>query len=460
MRYSFIALSISLASMVCASTNVSAGQWQSDVIGVQQSQLNSEHWLTEKVSAKAIMSQAQISGFNEKLISDNKHIVDPLDYVTSLSGAKLKEKIFSISSVPKSTRFYPNGKQLTDKDFAKYTANLNVDEVADNNPVKFAVAVKRTELRTFPTMDRVLNSGLDEDLDRFQESGLFPGDTMAVLHQSADKKWLLVRAYNYLAWVPEQDVAYSDKATIKDFKEDDNFLLVTGAKVYTAYVPDDKTVSQVQLDMGVRLPLMPADKVPNLLNGQNTYANYVVQLPTRNAKGQLEIKPALISRSSDVNKGYLPYTQENLVKQGFKFLGERYGWGHDYNGRDCTGFVGEVYKSFGLLMPRNSGQQGGGEYGINHRFDKQSTEQQKREVIDTMQVGDLIYIPGHVMMYLGEQDGQPYVIHDVKGLGYNKADGSFYSSSLNGVSVTPLLPLRLSQKTSYLDRTYNIKRIR
>ena len=77
-----------------------------------------------------------------------------------------------------------------------------------------------------------------------------------------------------------------------------------------------------------------------------------------------------------------------------------------------------------------------------------------------MQVGDLIYIPGHVMMYLGEQDGQPYVIHDVKGLGYNKADGSFYSSSLNGVSVTPLLPLRLSQTQSYLDRTYNIKRIR
>lgn len=460
MRYSFIALSISLASMVCISSTVSAEQWQSDVIGVKQSQLNSEHWLNEQVSAKAIMSQAQISAFNDKLISDNKYIVDPLDYVTSLSRTKLKEQIFSISSVPKSPRFYPNGKQLTDKDFAKYTANLNVAEVADNNPVKFAVAVNRTALRTFPTMDRVLNSGLDKDLDRFQESGLFPGDTMAVLHHSTDKKWLLVRAYNYLAWVPEKDVAYSDKATLKTFKEDNNFLLITGAKVHTAYVPDDQTVSQVQLDMGVRLPLVPADQVPNLLNGQNTYANYVVQLPTRNAQKQLEIKPALINRSSDVNKGYLPYTQENLVKQGFKFLGERYGWGHDYNGRDCTGFVGEVYKSFGLLMPRNSGQQGSSEYGINHRFDKQSTEQQKREVVDNMQVGDLIYIPGHVMMYVGEQDGQPYVIHDVKGLGYNKADGSFYSGSLNGVSVTPLLPLRLSQKTSYLDRTYNIKRIR
>lgn len=460
MRHSLIALSISLASMVCVSTTVNAQQWQSDVIGVTQSQLSSDHWLNKQVSAKAIMSQAQINAFNEKLISDNKYIVDPLDFASSLSSAQLKEQIFNISSVPKSPRFYPNGKQLTDKDFAKYTANLNVADIADTNPVRYAVAVKRTVLRTFPTMDRVLNSGMDKDLDRFQESGLFPGDTMAVLHHSADKKWLLVRAYNYLAWVPEKDVAYGDKATIKDFKEDENFLLVTGAKVHTAYVPDDDSVSQVQLDMGVRLPLMSVEQVPNLLNGQNTYANYVVQLPTRNKQGQLEIKPALISRSSDVNEGYLPYTQENLVKQGFKFLGERYGWGHDYNGRDCTGFVGEIYKSFGLLMPRNSGQQGSGEYGINQRFDKQTTDKQKREVVDNMQVGDLIYIPGHVMMYLGEQEGQPYVIHDVKGLGYNKADGSFYSSSLNGVSVTPLLPLRLSQKTSYLDRTYNIKRIR
>ena len=460
MRHSLIVLYISLASMACVSTTVSAQQWQSDVIGVKQSQLSSEHWLSEQISNKPIMSKAQINAFNDKLINDNKHIVNPLDFASSLSNTQLKEQIFSISSVPKSPRFYPNGKQLTDKDFAKYTANLNVGGVADNNSVKFAVAVKRTVLRTFPTTDRVLNSGMDKDLDRFQESGLFPGDTLAVLHQSTDKNWLLVRAYNYLAWVPEEDVAYSDKATLKTFKEDNNFLLITGAKVHTAYVPDDQTVSQVQLDMGVRLPLMPEDKVPNLLNGQNTYANYVVQLPTRDAQGQLEIKPALISRSSDVNKGYLPYTQENLVKQGFKFLGERYGWGHDYNGRDCTGFVGEVYKSFGLLMPRNSGQQGSGEYGINHRFDKQTTAQQKHKVVNNMQVGDLIYIPGHVMMYLGEQDGEPYVIHDVKGLGYNKADGSFYSSSLNGVSVTPLLPLRLSQKTSYLDRIYNIKRIR
>ena len=51
-------------------------------------------------------------------------------------------------------------------------------------------------------------------------------------------------------------------------------------------------------------------------------------------------------------------------------------------------------------------------------------------VVKNMAIGDLIYIPGHVMMYLGEHQGEPYVIHDVKGLGYNKGDGSFYSSAL------------------------------
>ena len=128
--------------------------------------------------------------------------------------------------------------------------------------------------------------------------------------------------------------------------------------------------SEVQLDMGVRLPFVDNEQVPYLLNGQNTYASHVVQLPTRDEQGQLVIKPAMISKTADVNLGYLDYNEQNLIKQGFKFLGERYGWGQDYNGRDCTGFVGEIYKSFGLLMPRNSGQQGSSEYGQNNRFDK------------------------------------------------------------------------------------------
>lgn len=111
-------------------------------------------------------------------------------------------------------------------------------------------------------------------------------------------------------------------------------------------------------------------------------------------------------------------------------------------------------------MPRNSGAQGNSESGINFRFDEAAGKNEKLTTLPTLQVGDLIYIPGHVLMYLGEEKGVPYVIHDVKGLAYFNTKGEFYRGTLNGVAVTPLLPLQVSETKSYLDSTYNIKRIR
>ena len=111
-------------------------------------------------------------------------------------------------------------------------------------------------------------------------------------------------------------------------------------------------------------------------------------------------------------------------------------------------------------MPRNSGQQGKGEYGTNTRFNATNNAAEKVQSIDNLNIGDLIYISGHVMMFLGNDNGQPYVIHDVKGLGYLKDNGELYRGTLNGVSVTPLLPLHLSAEKSYVDDIYNIKSIR
>ena len=59
------------------------------------------------------------------------------------------------------------------------------------------------------------------------------------------------------------------------------------------------------------------------------------------------------------------------------------------------------------------------------------------------------------MMYLGHENSKPYIIHDVKGLSYIDEHGKLYSGTLNGVSVTPLLPL-----TDYVINITNIKRIR
>jgi len=77
-----------------------------------------------------------------------------------------------------------------------------------------------------------------------------------------------------------------------------------------------------------------------------------------------------------------------------------------------------------------------------------------------MDVGDLIYVPGHVLMYFGDINDEPYVIHDVSMFGYIDENGEYYEGILNGVSVTPLIPLHGTRKSPYVDLIYNIKRIR
>ena len=67
------------------------------------------------------------------------------------------------------------------------------------------------------------------------------------------------------------------------------------------------------------------------------------------------------------------------------------------------------------------------------------------------QVGDLVVVPGHVLMILGKIDGQPYVIQDVPFAVFYDQLGKIHWTKLNEVSVTPLLPLLADENHSYVD---------
>jgi hypothetical protein len=71
--------------------------------------------------------------------------------------------------------------------------------------------------------------------------------------------------------------------------------------------------------------------------------------------------------------------------------------------------------------------------------------------VAALQVGDLVYIPGHVLMVIGRENGEPWVIHDVQGVSV-RDDGGQRRIPLNGVSVTPLLPLQFDAGHDYIDR--------
>ncbi|HGK7304398.1 TPA: SH3 domain-containing protein [Stenotrophomonas maltophilia] len=431
------------------------------VIGLHEAYLTPQYWAARLDNADApILDRAQIDAQNARMRSQDAHIQDIAALPTQLTAAQVRSSITALSSWPTRALYDDQGQPIAAAMRASIEANLGLQAIAAQAAPQYGLVVKRAALRTFPTRQRVFSSTGDTDIDRFQESALFPGDKVAVVHRSADGRWLFVHSERYSAWIEAESVATGEKASVLGYGAQGPYRIVTGAVAHTAFTPEEPRVSRLQLDMGVRLPVLADWPAATPVNGQQAHAAWVVQLPVREADGQLKLVPALLPRSQDTAGEYLALTPRLLLQQAFKFLGERYGWGHDYDTRDCSGFVSEIYRSFGVLLPRNTSAQAVSPALDRLPFtDKVGKAARDRAVTD-LQVGDLVYIPGHVMMAIGHVDGRTWVIHDTAGGSWFGADGTRVQAHLNGVSVTPLEPMMASDTVRYIDRITNIQRLR
>ncbi|PQO99393.1 hypothetical protein C5614_09930 [Massilia phosphatilytica] len=316
---------------------------------------------------------------------------------------------------------------------------------------RHGLAVRRAALRTYPS-DRTFFAAPDQrDYESLTAGTLFPGEPVLVAHTSADGRWLLAVTTQGPAWVHADDIALGPADTVFGYAALPPGRVVTGDHVHTVFTPEAPAVSQLDLDMGVALPR--ADVLPDQpVNGASPYASWAVQLPVRRADGTLTIQPALIRRSADTAPGYLPLTRANIIRQSFKLLGERYGWGHQFDARDCSGLVAETYRSMGLLLQHSSGLQGTST-ALEHRtFTATDSHAARVQAVREAQVGDLVVVPGHVLMIIGHVNGEPYVIQDVPYAVFkDPATGALRGTKLNQVSVTPLLPLHADDTTLYVD---------
>ncbi|USI98966.1 SH3 domain-containing protein [Xanthomonas prunicola] len=427
---------------------------------VSDAQLTPEYWIKRSRNAQTPrMTPVQIADFNAQLLRDDASMHDIAQLPDMLAASEVRARIEAVSATPTRPLYEADGKRVDGTRLAALRKTLALDALPAQVTLRFALVVSRAALRTFPTAQRVFTSTDDRDIDRFQESALYPGTPVAILHSSADGAWKFVIAANYAAWIASAQLAESSRAEVLDYARRGPRLVVTAARTQTAYTPESPAISALTLDMGSNLPLLGDWPPQQPVNGQLPLAAYVLQLALRSADGRLQLVPALIPRAADVHIGALPVTDAAVLRQAFKFLGERYGWGNDYDARDCSGFVLDVYRSLGIALPRNTGDQARSTVLRSVPFDTAAPLPKRLRQLAQLQVGDLIYIPGHVMLVIGHAGGAPWVIHDVAGASYRAADGSVQRARLNGVSVTPLLPLLASDGTAFIDHITRIQRV-
>ena len=431
------------------------------VPGLAEVHLGPGHWIAALADPdRVVLTPAQIAAQNARM-HDDPSIHDLEALPAHIDGEHVRGWIQALAGLPERERFDVHGAPVPQADLARIQANLALDAVPDSQPARHGMVVRRADLRAFPTRLRVFHSAGDTDIDRFQESALFPGDPVVVVHESRDGNWFFVVSQRYAAWIETQNVAEGERDAIHEWGRRAPFLVVTGATARTAHTPENPGVSDVQLEMGVRVPVLADWPAMDEVNGQLPAAAHVIELPVRGDDGRLSFAPALLPRSADVASDYLPLTEANIIRQAFKFLGERYGWGHSYNARDCSGFVSEIYRSFGVLIPRNTSRQSITPVLNRLAFSAEDDHDARIAALADAHVGDLVYIPGHVMMVIGHVDGEPFVIHDTSGMSWlPDPDGELVRLGLNGVVVTPVLPMMSNATTPTTDRITSIQRIR
>lgn len=382
-----------------------------------------EFWINKvKNPDKVIMTSKQIDSFNRK---NKSKINDIINFKTTITKSGIKKYFYKFPDYS-SKKYYVDGKRINKAFFDRVEKNIGYDSLKTKNKVGFGVITSRTNVKMFPYSKVVTDSRKNLFFDEFQLSELYYNEPVVTLMETKDKKWKLVVADHYYGWIPAKNVAeFKSKKNFLEMYSAGDFLVVTGDKVRLDINPYAPETSGMEFPMGTKLILAKKSEYGNFVDERYPLNNYVIKIPIRDKNGTAVYKYALMPVSRDVSRGYLPYTTRNVLNQCFKNLGNIYGWGGMYNSQDCSGFVKYVYACFGFEFSRDSSAMVNMPLKVTDISNLSSAE--KKKTIGKSVPGSVLYLPGHIMIYLGRDNGKYYVI---------SASGSCYSKKTGNVMQT------------------------
>jgi hypothetical protein len=310
----------------------------------------------------------------------------------------LKEETERIKKI---SRWDSKGRLVEAAGYQVLDDQLNLSGVGPENLVRFGLTRRRTDFRYYPTREALKTKPVAWEFDCLQVSAVQANQPVAILHASRDGLWVFAIAPACRGWVPAADIAVcAQLEELKPFLEPARRLVIVGHAVKAVAAPGD-TLAAEFFYMGTSCPLLGAD---------SDY--YQIALPDTDAQGRWSRRTAYISRQAEVHEGFLPCTPRNIIVEAFRLLHSPYSWGGQGEFRDCSQLVMDVYATFGLVLPRNSGYQGQVGNRIL-RWTRKHKVAYRQEQLNRLAAPALLQFPGHIMLYLGREGGHYYAIHDI-----------------------------------------------
>ncbi len=283
-----------------------------------------------------------------------------------------------------------------------------------------AISIRHTNLRAFPTDTPAYKDPWKSTegfpFDYNQNSELHPNVPLYISHYSKDHRWAFVHAGHAFGWVKLKDIAIVNTKFIKLFQSGHYYITIRD-NLYIYH--NNKPYSIVKM-----ATLFPKSRYTRSL-----------LLATRDAEGNAKIDKIPLPKKSLVSTFPAKFNAHNVAYIAQQFRGEPYGWGGKLYGRDCSSTTRDFLGCFGIFLNRNSEDQS--KEGKRTKIKGLAKAQKKQAIIKYAKpFRSLLYVPGHIGLYLGHYKNEPIIMHTYWGIRLN--NWSKYTLSRTIVSTTEL----------------------
>lgn len=262
------------------------------------------------------------------------------------------------------------------------------------------VVIKPVFIRVLPTIHPLYESPEDFPFDQLQFAELKVNEPVHILHASKDGAWLYVETSYANGWVEPDAVRLADATLQNRIKNAEQVVVVRDFPGLTA---EGRSLPQPKI--GTLYPLVREEADA-----------WLVETAVAGDAQHATLATARLAKQ-DGRRHPLPMTSETLTLVGNQLLKTPYGWGELYRNRDCSATTRDFFLTFGIWLPRNSLKQitSGPQIPLDNLS---AAEKENRIREQAVPFRTLLHLKGHIMLYVGQHDQKPVVLHTIWGLHY------------------------------------------
>lgn len=307
-----------------------------------------------------------------------------------------------------------NLKPITDEWFSAQQTNSNTD--AFGSLLLPAITTATTSLRNLPTDEAILlnpaKAGEGFPFDYLQTSTLSIGYPLLISHYSLDKAWVFAFNDNIMGWISAEDIKILSQDEANEL-QNAKFITITRDK---SPVYDTNGEFLFYSRIGAILAFESEDE-----------HKFYGRIHTRAGVKRYEISKSIASNYP------LEFSDANTRLLTQSLLSEPYGWGGFASKRDCSLLTQDFLSEFGIWLPRNSKAQSkiGRQISLANLTNEQKIKIIKEQATPYL---TLLHLSGHIMIYVGEKEGNLLALHDVWGVRTKDAGRAL----IGGIALTEL----------------------